>query len=80
MTGPWQDDALCKGSDPDLWVPKPVKGNHDYGDLRDTCRTCPVRPQCADYALDNPDLLGLWAGMTTTERHNERRRRRRRVA
>ena len=74
----WYDDAACKGSDPNLWVP--AKGDYQYGDLRDTCNGCPVRPQCADYAINNPDLLGLWAGMTAKERYNERRRRRRRVA
>ncbi|MEV0915443.1 WhiB family transcriptional regulator [Streptomyces sp. NPDC049967] len=32
------------------------------------CRTCPLRPACADYALTHPEERGTWGGLTAAER------------
>lgn len=32
------------------------------------CRGCTVRDHCLSYALDNPDLEGIWGGMRRSER------------
>ena len=61
----WQDYALCAESDPDAWHPE--KG----GPTRlpkAICRRCPVRVPCLRFALDGPELYGIWAGFTAEER------------
>ncbi|MFJ3590121.1 WhiB family transcriptional regulator [Streptomyces sp. NPDC090231] len=35
-----------------------------------TCRTCPLRPACADYALTHPEERGTWGGLTAAERRH----------
>ncbi len=32
------------------------------------CRHCPVRQDCADYAMAHPGLHGVWGGLTQSER------------
>ena len=41
---------------------------------RAICSGCPVIEHCLAYALDNPELEGVWGGMTTRERDHYRRR------
>ena len=36
------------------------------------CTTCPVRAACLSFALDHPDLVGIWAATTTEERERMR--------
>lgn len=53
--------------DPDLFFPA---GHSHYAvepALR-ACQYCPVRAPCADYALANPGLHGVWGGLTQAER------------
>lgn len=75
-------DAKCAGApDPDLWF-------EDEDQLRinkakSICRaTCPVRWECLDRALANPDLAayGIWGGFTAPERARMTRIRTRRDA
>ncbi len=40
------------------------------------CADCPVRIECLEYALTDPSLHGIWAGLGQRERMAERRRRR----
>jgi hypothetical protein len=37
-----------------------------------TCRVCPVRVPCLEYAMARPELDGIWGGLT--ERQRTRRR------
>ena len=37
------------------------------------CEGCPSRGPCLDYALADPDLLGVWAGTTEHDRARLRR-------
>lgn len=39
------------------------------------CELCPVREECLGYALAHPALLGIWGGMTETQRLRLRRER-----
>ena len=40
------------------------------------CTNCRVRAACLTFALDHPDLVGIWAATTTHERAQLRRARR----
>lgn len=67
MTDTWQDDALCRHSDPDLW----------YSDDRfatiaavTTCEDCPVKFPCLKDGLT--EQFGIWGGWTPWQRRRLR--------
>jgi hypothetical protein len=65
----WQADAACRGVSPSLFVDgTPAKAKR-------YCQICPVVVECFDEAMANPQLLGVWGGTTTRERHIKRIRR-----
>jgi WhiB family transcriptional regulator, redox-sensing transcriptional regulator len=74
----WRDLAACIGMDTDLFFPReniggPQQGKGVSGEkermraARETCRVCPVRQECLQYAIEM-DCLGIWGGMDTGER------------
>jgi WhiB family redox-sensing transcriptional regulator len=63
--GVWADRAACRNADTELFF---ATDDISVAAARRLCRPCPVRAQCADYALCLPDLTGIWGGMTETER------------
>lgn len=76
----WQDDAACKGKplhwffDPEgreLEAEKKVR----VARAEKVCRGCPVRTECLDYAISQPERAGTWGGLDEDERAHERRRR-----
>ena len=55
----WMADAACRGQDPEVFFLE--RGSRT--DLaRAICATCPVHAACLRYALDDPDLVGVWGG------------------
>ncbi len=40
---------------------------------RAVCAGCPAREPCLNYALANPELVGIWGGTTGRERRLARR-------
>jgi WhiB family transcriptional regulator, redox-sensing transcriptional regulator len=72
MFSDWILQAACRGQGPDEFVRGP-KSN--YITIRELCESCPVRPECLEYALADESLTGLWGGTTDTERRLIRRRR-----
>ncbi len=66
----WHTDALCRGQGAALFV-RGAKA--DYGRLREVCAVCPVREECLEVALADPELQGLWGGATDAERRQMRR-------
>jgi WhiB family redox-sensing transcriptional regulator len=60
----WQGAALCAQSDPEAWFPE--KGGSTRGPKR-TCRQCPVRAECLDFALGNREQHGIWGGLVERE-------------
>lgn len=73
----WIDDAVCASTDPEVFFPTP-HGNP--APAKAICAGCPVRQECADYALARPSLDGVWGGLTARERGQIRSRKRRAVA
>lgn len=66
----WMADALCAQVDPDLFFPEKGGLNHQ---AKATCLKCPVRVECATYAIENDEPFGVW-GMTSE--HDRRKPRR----
>ena len=61
----WHARAACRG----------VGVGRFIGDLggstrqaRELCARCEVRDECLDFALSQPDLVGIWGGTSAKER------------
>lgn len=68
----WQDDANCLGVDPDLFFPERGASTRE---AKEVCRSCVVREQCLEFALQNGEKFGIWGGMSERERRRIRRQR-----
>lgn len=69
---PWVAGALCAQVDPELFFPD--KGGN-VRDARRICARCEVLDECGEYALERPELDGVWGGLTTRQRRTVRRAR-----
>ncbi len=66
----WHQKAACRGQGTHSFF----SGAPDNLDrARAVCAGCPVREQCYQYAMADPDLVGVWAGITDRERRALRR-------
>ena len=61
----WQESALCRGEDADLFFPE--RGSPGDSAKR-VCVNCNVRLDCLEYALANSERYGIWGGLTERER------------
>ena len=66
----WMRDALCLEYQHLEWVPP--SGGNVTASLRAVCASCLVTERCLAYALDHPDLVGVWGGTTAQERRKLR--------
>ena len=73
----WTVDAACKGLDEDgtIFFPQYVT---DVAQAKAICNRCPVQQECLSYALDRPELNGIWGGYGEQGRGTLRRARQRR--
>jgi WhiB family redox-sensing transcriptional regulator len=65
----WADRGLCAEVDPDEWFPD--KGESSLR-AKAICRSCPVRAECLEYALDHQIEHGIWGGLVRDERRRLR--------
>ena len=68
-------DAACRGGDPAvmaLFFPGIGVG---AGRAKRFCDSCPVVADCRTYALERPELAGIWGGLTENDRDQIRARR-----
>ena len=68
----WMDSALCSEVGGDEWFP--AKGESVIP-AKSVCAACDVRAVCLEYALDHPELRGIWGGQTEAQRKTIRQRR-----
>jgi len=68
----WHQDAACRGQGVRSWFSE-APANLDRA--RTVCAGCPVRDECYQFAMSDPDLEGVWAGFTAKERREIRRAR-----
>ncbi len=66
----WMRDGLCAQTDPDEFFPG--KGS-DVRPAKTVCAGCPVLDTCRAYAMDRPNLSGIWGGTSERERKTLRR-------
>lgn len=55
----------CRTTDPELWF---SRSSTDRELAIALCRQCPLQQPCAQYALDNRGLSGVWGGTTAADR------------
>jgi WhiB family redox-sensing transcriptional regulator len=75
--GTWQQDAVCREVDPELFFPLGEGGAAavQAEEAKAVCHTCPVMGACLDSALAHGNPEGIWGGTTETERKSIRRSR-----
>jgi len=72
----WFELAACKKKT-ELMFPKEHKDITYIAQARAICKSCPVKAECLEYALEFPaaDMHGVWAGLTSRQLAAEQRRR-----
>lgn len=73
----WRARGTCAGSDdPELWFPVGQSGpaRAQEAEAKAICADCPVRQDCATWALDVGEDHGVWGGLSEDERRALRRR------
>lgn len=68
----WMLDGACRDHPVDLFFP--ARGG-DVSAPKKICEGCPVREECADYAVVNGEKFGIWGGLSELERRPLRRQR-----
>ena len=66
----WQDQALCAEVDTEIFFPE--KGGSTR-EAKQVCRSCEVRAQCLEFALDRDERFGIWGGVSERERRRLKR-------
>lgn len=74
-TGEWswllRAECAAQGTDTLLFFPD--HASDVDADVLRLCASCPVRQQCAEVALANPSVYGIWGGTTERQRAQIRR-------
>src|SRR5690625_6957544 len=79
----WQQHAVCRNEPLELFFgPDRHEGESQRKERESRakmfCSGCPVRTECLDYSITQPEKYGTWGGLNENERAAERRRRMRR--
>lgn len=65
---------VCAQVDPELFFPESsMESVVNLRMVKPLCKSCEFMDPCLKYALANPELQGIWAGTTETERRIMRR-------
>ena len=65
---------VCAQTDPELFFPEnAAESQVNLKQVKPLCRECEFKDPCLEYALKFPDIQGIWAGTTETERRIMRR-------
>ena len=70
----WEEVGACRTAEPDLFFPISARGPSaaDTARAKKICASCPVQPQCLDYAQATRQRHGIWGGLTEQERAQRR--------
>ena len=71
----WRARAACRSVDADLFFPTGSTGPalSQLQAAKAFCRSCPVQPDCLEFALETNQEDGVWGGKDETERRRLRR-------
>jgi WhiB family redox-sensing transcriptional regulator len=72
ITDDWRVFSNCLDIDPDLFFPERGASQKE---AKAVCRSCIVREECLEYALDNHEKFGIWGGLSERERRRYLRQR-----
>jgi excisionase family DNA binding protein len=61
----WRIDSVCREHPTQLWF---AASSRDIATAKALCGNCVVQPACLEFALSRPELLGIWAATTPSER------------
>ena len=69
----WQLKAACRGPHSAIFFPPAQFERKEEKEAREArakaiCATCPVQPECLDFALKTRQEFGIWGGTTEDER------------
>jgi WhiB family redox-sensing transcriptional regulator len=65
----WTARAACREASTEIFF---AADEFSIAAARRLCRGCPVRRQCAWYALARPEITGIWGGLTDADRNRIR--------
>lgn len=71
-------EALCKEIGTEIFFPDLSESYLSYYAKR-VCNKCPIINECRDYAIANPELIGIWGGTSARQRDQIRRDNGRRI-
>ncbi|MGO8860827.1 MAG: WhiB family transcriptional regulator [Acidimicrobiales bacterium] len=60
----------CRGKGTNWWY---TSGDEPLEAARAVCEPYPIRRECLAYALESPELAGIWTGADERERRRMRR-------
>lgn len=66
----WHAHAACVGMDTHLFFAEDFE---QLDEARKVCFACPVREDCAEFALANNEDDGMWGGYTARQRRKIRK-------
>lgn len=69
----WQEAAACRGLDTEMFFPG---RGESIAAAKAICNGCPVKIQCAGFAMDTRQRFGVWGGSSERERRRQRSARR----
>lgn len=73
----WQNRALCAEVDPEIFFPEQEERTAFHA--KKVCKSCPVRTECLEYALNTGQEHGVWGGVCSKERQKIKSNRRKGV-
>ena len=71
LTSSWQRQAACKGEEVDIFL----NSNREV-EAKRFCADCPVADQCLAFAIQTPNLAGVYGGVGEKDRDKAYRRQR----
>jgi WhiB family redox-sensing transcriptional regulator len=76
LKAPWTERAACRNAAAGLFYPvsceTPIARRTREAVAIVICTSCPVRAQCLDQALHTNERLGVWGGLTESQRRDYR--------
>lgn len=75
----WLNLAVCRSEDADLFFSHSKRGTPpaQVAEAKAICGRCPVAAVCLQWALRTDQRLGIWGGLTESERRQLKARLRR---
>lgn len=70
----WLQHAACAGRDPRAFFANGCHAREQVKAAKQVCAACPVREECAQWAISTGEKNGVWGGMSQKELRQRRRR------